>query len=122
MTVVDSPPGAGKSTLIRDVVAHLVTRSDITVAVATFTREQAKDIAGRIAAVTPPNTVCLAMRGVEQHDLPPGVVLGATPPRSPGTTVPVNHVVVRTVAATAGASAGGTPRPSGCWWWTRPTR
>ncbi len=64
VTVVGSPPGAGKSTLIRDVVAHLVTRSDIAVAVATFTREQAKDIGCRIAAVTPPNAVCLAMLGV----------------------------------------------------------
>ncbi len=113
VTVVDSPPGAGKSTLIRDVVAHLVTRSDITVAVATFAREQAKDIAGRIAAVTPPNTMCLAMRGVEQHDVPPGVVLRAIPARSPGATVPANHVVVRTVAATAGASAGRDAPPIG---------
>jgi hypothetical protein len=113
VTVVDSPPGAGKSTLIRDVVAHLVTRSEITVAVATFTREQAKDIAGRIAAVTPPNTVCLKMSGLEQKDVPPGVVLGATPLRSPGVAVPANHGVVRTVAATAGASAGRDAPPIG---------
>ncbi len=113
VTVVDSPPGAGKSTLIRDVVARLATRTDMTFAVATFTREQAKDVAGRIAAVTPPNTVCLAMRGVEQHDVPPGVVLGATPPRSPGAVGPANHVVVRTVAATPGASAGRDAPPIG---------
>ena len=41
-----------------------------------------------------------------QKDVPPGVVLGAAPLRSPGLAVPANHVVVRTVAATAGASAG----------------
>src|SRR6478609_2074207 len=105
VTVVDSPPGAGKSTLVRDIVAHLVTRSDIPVAVATFTREQAKDIAGRIAAVTAPNTVCLAMRGVEPRDVPPGVVVGSVPARTPGGG-PNNFVVVRTVAATTGASAG----------------
>jgi len=106
VTVVDSPPGAGKSTLVRDVVAHLVTRSDKPVAVATFTREQARDIAGRIAAVTAPNAVCLALRGLEQRDAPPGVVIGSAPARTPGTAGPVNHVVVRTVAACAGASAG----------------
>jgi AAA domain len=108
VTVVDSPPGAGKSTLVRDVVAHLVTRSDIRVAVATFTREQARDIAGRIAAVTAPNTVCLALRGLEQRDAPPGVVVGSAPPRNAGAATAglVNHVVVRTVAAAAGASAG----------------
>ena len=108
VTVVDSPPGAGKSTLVRDMVAHLVTRTDIPVVVATFTREQARDIAGRIAAVTAPNTVCLALRGLEQRDAPSGVVIGSTPPRNAGAATAglVNHVVVRTVASAAGASAG----------------
>ena len=41
------------------------------------------------------------------------MVLGATPPRSPGAAGPANHVVVRTVAATAGASAGRDAPPIG---------
>lgn len=68
---VDSPPGAGKSTLVADVVAHLHRRTDLKVMVGAFTRQAAAEIAGRIAAVLPPGTVVLGVRGM---DLPVGVV------------------------------------------------
>lgn len=48
--VVDSPPGSGKTTMVVDMVAALVERSDLKIVIATPTRRGAYDIAERIAA------------------------------------------------------------------------
>lgn len=45
---VDSPPGAGKTTLVTDVVEHLARRSGMQVVVATPTRRGALDLAERL--------------------------------------------------------------------------
>lgn len=50
ITIVKSPPGGGKTTLIVDLVAYLVQRSDLKIVIATFTRRSAYDIAERLGA------------------------------------------------------------------------
>ncbi len=50
VTVVKSPPGAGKSTLICQAVTQLHKRSDLTIVVATPTRRGAYDLAHRLGA------------------------------------------------------------------------
>lgn len=48
--VVDSPPGAGKTTLVVDLVTHLVERTDLTIGIACPTSRGAVDVAYRVAA------------------------------------------------------------------------
>ncbi|WP_277212332.1 AAA family ATPase [Isoptericola croceus] len=74
VTVIDSPPGAGKSTLIGDLVCHLYRRTDLTIAVGAFTREAAVAVAGRIAALVGPNVVRLGIRSWPVERLPAGVL------------------------------------------------
>lgn len=50
VTIVDSPPGAGKTTLVVDTLAQLLGRSDFDIVVACPTRRGAIDLAGRLAA------------------------------------------------------------------------
>jgi hypothetical protein len=61
---VDSPPGAGKTTLVTDAVAHLARRSDIHVVVAAPTRRGAIDLAERLGSAlgnTPDGTARVAL-------------------------------------------------------------
>ena len=89
ITIVDSPPGAGKTRLVSHIAAHLATRSDVTIAVATPTRAQAIGIAAAIAAVTPAGTVVLAEKGWQVADIPEGVTYNpnASNKLAPGTVV-----------------------------------
>jgi hypothetical protein len=48
-TVVDSPPGGGKTELVVTVIAHLATRTDMTILVATPTKAQASALTERLA-------------------------------------------------------------------------
>lgn len=50
VTVVNSPPGAGKTTLVTEIVAHLKERTDLKIIVESPTKRGAHDLAGRIAA------------------------------------------------------------------------
>lgn len=96
ITVVDSPPGTGKSTLIVQTVCHLLRRTDLTIVVATPTRRSATDLATRLAAELGTGEdgprVLLQLSG--KPDLPHGVhaSLGAAALRR-------RFVVVRTVAS-----------------------
>ncbi|QOD05702.1 AAA family ATPase (plasmid) [Pseudarthrobacter sp. BIM B-2242] len=49
VTIVDSPPGAGKSTLVTEIVAILHERSDLKIYIACPTKNGAIDLASRIA-------------------------------------------------------------------------
>jgi hypothetical protein len=51
-TVVESPPGAGKTVLVTTVAAHLAARAGLRVAIATQTNAQAFDLANRLATAT----------------------------------------------------------------------
>ncbi|MCA1673415.1 MAG: AAA family ATPase, partial [Actinobacteria bacterium] len=50
--VVESPPGAGKTTLVITVASHLAGRAKLRVAVAAQTNAQALDLANRLSAAT----------------------------------------------------------------------
>lgn len=94
ITVVDSPPGAGKTTTVAELVAHLVERSDIKMVIACPTRRGAYDMAERIGQTLGPDKkgepqVALSVNGMNP---PPGVAKGGT---SANTRIPV----VRTIAS-----------------------
>jgi hypothetical protein len=57
VTVVCSPPGAGKSTLVAHVIAHLWDVTDMTIGVATVSHAACNELLGKIAALTGPDTV-----------------------------------------------------------------
>lgn len=50
VVLVDSPPGAGKTSLLIDLCEHLLNRSDMSITLATPTRSGAKDVAERLIA------------------------------------------------------------------------
>ncbi|WP_227471723.1 AAA family ATPase [Paenarthrobacter sp. YJN-5] len=95
ITIVDSPPGAGKTTLVAQAVAYLRERSSLKIIVACATRRAAYDIAERIAAELGPDKdghpqVALSVSGMEP---PIGVSRGGA--AAGGKNIPV----VRTIAS-----------------------
>lgn len=92
--LVDSPPGAGKSTMVAKAVAFLHTQTPATVAVATFTNEQGASIADRIAAELGPDEHGRPQVQIISRNMtvPDGVA-------GPGAATGENPVTVRTVAS-----------------------
>lgn len=95
VTVVDAPPGSGKSELVATVLAHLATRTALTVVVATPTRAQAIAVATRCTGQVEAAKVSVAVSGLENTDLPPGTTLGAPAAADPGR----GSITVRTLAS-----------------------
>lgn len=92
--VVDSPPGAGKSTLIVEAVATLLRRSPLSITVACPTRRGAYDMAERlVAALGAGPDVPDVVHAVSGGTHPAGTIAGADRDR--------RHVIVRTVASCA---------------------
>ncbi|MCC3299811.1 AAA family ATPase [Arthrobacter caoxuetaonis] len=95
VTIVDSPPGAGKTTLVTQLTAYLKERSDLKIVIACPTRRGAYDIAERIGAELGPDkdgNPQIAM-SISKMDPPPGVSAGGA--ADGGRNIPV----VRTVAS-----------------------
>lgn len=95
ITIVDSPPGAGKTTLVAQAVAYLRERSNLKIIIACATRRAAYDIAERIAAELGPDKdgypqVALSVSNMEP---PIGVLKGGA--AAGGRNIPV----VRTIAS-----------------------
>lgn len=106
VTIVDSPPGAGKSSLVALVASHLVAGGEMAIAVVTPTRRQAADIALRIAEKVEPGTVWLAMSDVSPSDAPPGRGADLGPLRTPNFARAGRHtVMVTTIASMRGRKA-----------------
>lgn len=98
VTLVKSPPGAGKSSLIADLVYYLSDRTDMTISVAAFTRDAALASAGRLAALLGPGVVHLAMSKVPEARVPAGVLLPGAPELD---DAEARFVTVRTLSSIA---------------------
>jgi hypothetical protein len=96
ITVVDSPPGAGKTTLVVNIVAHLTARADLRVLVVTVTRQQATALAHRLVTEIDPKDIEIAVKGLQAGTLPRGLYSAS---RSAG--VKPAKVTVRTLASCA---------------------
>ena len=95
---VESPPGAGKSTLICQAVTQLHLRSDLTITVATPTRRGALELAGRLAEL-----LGAASNGEPRVTMGMGVKAGENLPKNvgdPSKPTSLTRVVsVRTLAS-----------------------
>ena len=96
VTIVKSPPGAGKTLLVATVIAHLRERSEMSLIAATLTRRQAVDLAGTVAAQTGPGHVYLKIKDLDPSLVPDGVQQQQTTSQTPG-----HSVVIRTLASCA---------------------
>lgn len=92
LTIVDSPPGAGKTALVVETIGHLLQGTDMVIAVATPTRAQALSMAYRLAAEIDPGLIDFSVPSIPEADLPAGVGRG----RKSGI-----KVTVRTLASCA---------------------
>lgn len=95
VTKVDSPPGAGKSTLVAQAVTHLFENTDMSIVVAVFTNQQGADLSEKIAAeLGPGKDGNPRVRAGSGNIVPRDGVLAANAPREGA-----REVVVRTVAS-----------------------
>lgn len=65
MTIIDSPPGAGKTELVATLVAHLATRAGMRILVGTPTKAQAVSLVHRVTEQVTPKFVECAVKGAE---------------------------------------------------------
>src|SRR5215469_5843619 len=76
VSVIDSPPGAGKTLLVTEVVSHLVDAARLRVVIATPTRSQAVSLAHRLVATVDPAKIEVNISGLEPGVLPSGLYGG----------------------------------------------
>lgn len=67
VTIIDSPPGAGKSTATASMALWLADRTDMRVTIAAPTRNAATAIAEKIAEAEKSASVVLALSGLNEH-------------------------------------------------------
>ena len=72
LTIVDAPPGSGKTSLVSNIVANLATRTDMKILVTTPTRAQCLAFARRLSLELPAERIFIDMKDVEPEDLPEG--------------------------------------------------
>lgn len=65
LTIVDSPPGGGKTELVVTVVSHLATRASLNVLVATPTKAQALSLTDRLSAQIPLGDIHTEIKGTD---------------------------------------------------------
>lgn len=74
-TIIDSPPGAGKTHLITHLAHLLHTRAGMTIAIAAQTRSQAIDVADRTATLGSPTVFHTDANRTRPHGLNPAVTI-----------------------------------------------
>ncbi|EQD72738.1 Superfamily I DNA and RNA helicase and helicase subunits-like protein [mine drainage metagenome] len=72
LTIVDAPPGSGKTSLVSNIVANLATRTDMHILVTTPTRAQCLAFARRLSLELPVERILIDMKDIEPEDLPGG--------------------------------------------------
>jgi hypothetical protein len=72
LTIVDAPPGSGKTSLVSNIVANLATRAQMHILVAMPTRAQCLALAHRLATELSIDNIKIDMKDVEPEDLPEG--------------------------------------------------
>jgi hypothetical protein len=76
LTIVDSPPGAGKTALVVETIGHLLQGTDMFIVVATPTKAQALSMAYRLAAEIDSGLIDFSVPSIPEADLPAGVGRG----------------------------------------------
>jgi hypothetical protein len=95
VTVVKSPPGAGKTTLVVDVVRQLVQRAALTVWVVAPNNNQVAALANRLTGALQPNSVLVLAKKIRPDDVPDAIISGD---RERATQLAERHVRVCTIA------------------------
>jgi len=72
LTIVDAPPGSGKTALVSNIVANLASRTDMKILVTTPTRAQCLAFARRLSLELPVDRIKIDMKDIEPEDLPEG--------------------------------------------------
>ncbi len=70
LTIVDAPPGSGKTSLVSNIVANLASRTDMKILVTTPTRAQCLAFARRLSLELPVGHIKIDMKDIEPEDLP----------------------------------------------------
>jgi hypothetical protein len=87
LTIVDAPPGSGKTALVSNIVANLATRTDMKILVTTPTRAQCLAFARRLSLELPIDKIKIDMKDIDPEDLPEGYNADRTELRNPIVTV-----------------------------------
>jgi len=98
VTVVNSPPGAGKTALVVDVVRQLLDRTDLVIWVAAPNNGQVRGLANRLAGALKPNSVLVVAKKIQPAEVPDAIVQG-DPER--GKDLATRHARVCTLARAA---------------------
>lgn len=96
VTVLDAPPGSGKTESVVGIVAHLVEHAGLRVLIQVVTRNQGVALAHRLVRQIPPQVVEVAIKNLEPGVLPGGLYAGVR-----GRQVEPARVTVKTVASCA---------------------
>ncbi len=87
LTIVDAPPGSGKTSLVANLVANLATRTDMKILVTTPTRAQCLAFARRLSLELQIDKIKIDMKDIEPEDLPEGYRTDQIEARTPIVTV-----------------------------------
>ena len=83
LTIVDAPPGSGKTSLVSNVVANLATRTDMHILVTTPTRAQCLAFARRLSLELPIDKIFIDMKDIDPEDLPDGYLVNRHAAKAP---------------------------------------
>lgn len=96
VTILDAPPGSGKTESVVNLVAHLTEQAGLRVLVQVVTRNQGAALAHRLVTQVPARHVEVAIKSLEPGALPAGLYAGKR-----GVKVAPARVTVKTVASCA---------------------
>ncbi|MDA8315032.1 MAG: AAA family ATPase [Actinomycetota bacterium] len=96
VTIVDAPPGSGKTAGVVSLVAHLTEHAGLRVLIQVVTRNQGVALAHRLVEQIAPKHVEVAIKNIEPGSLPTGLYSGTR-----STKAERSRVTVKTVASCA---------------------